>query len=131
MKRHTSGLLTLLALLSLGGCAAVRFDNNSASSSSVVKQSEQTVQLIVQTADGKSEKTVTFEEGDSVLDILDANHDVTEDSGLVTAIDGLEQDIATNTYWLYKVNGVMAEKGAKDWQPKAGDIIEFYQEKFE
>lgn len=132
MKKYTSGLLTLLTLLSLGGCAAVRFEQGESTpaSSSVAKQAEQTVQVIVQTADGKSETALTFEEGDSVMDILKANYDVQEEAGMVTAIDGLEQDVAKNTYWMYKVNGVMADKGANDLHPKAGDVIEFYQETF-
>lgn len=131
MKKLVSTLFALLALLSVTGCAAVRFEESSASSSSVVKQSEQTVQLIVQSADGQpKEQTVTFEEGDSVLEILDAAYDIEETNGFITAIDGLKQDESKKTYWMYKVNGEVADKGAGELEPKAGDKIEFYQEKF-
>lgn len=130
MKKLLSGLLTLFALIHLSACAAVKVEQSSTSTSSVTKATEQTVQLIVQTTDGKSDKTVTFKDGDSVMDILKANFTVEETNGMVTSIDGLKQDEAKNTYWMYKVNDTMADKGAAELQPKAGDVIEFYQEKF-
>lgn len=131
MKKLVSTLFALLALLSVTGCTAVRFEESSTSSSSVVKQSEQTVQLIVQSADGQpKEQTVTFEEGDSVLEILDAAYDIEETNGFITAIDGLKQDESKKTYWMYKVNGEVADKAAGELEPKPGDKIEFYQETF-
>ncbi|HEL2722309.1 TPA: DUF4430 domain-containing protein, partial [Streptococcus suis] len=51
--------------------------------------------------------------------------------GLITEIDGVSQDTSTNTYWMYKVNGQMADKGAKDLTVANGDEIEFYLETFE
>ncbi|HEL2449554.1 TPA: DUF4430 domain-containing protein, partial [Streptococcus suis] len=52
-------------------------------------------------------------------------------NGLITEIDGVSQDTSTNTYWMYKVNGQMADKGAKDLTVANGDEIEFYLETFE
>ncbi|HEL2203082.1 TPA: DUF4430 domain-containing protein [Streptococcus suis] len=74
---------------------------------------------------------VTAEEGDSVMDVLKEHHDIVEDNGLITEIDGVSQDTSTNTYWMYKVNGQMADKGAKDLTVANGDEIEFYLETFE
>ncbi|ERL21791.1 PF14478 domain protein, partial [Streptococcus pyogenes GA06023] len=68
--------------------------------------------------------------GDTVLEILKDNYEVKEKDGFITAIDGIEQDTKANKYWLFKVNGKMADKGADQITVKDGDSIEFYQEVF-
>ncbi|MDG3132171.1 DUF4430 domain-containing protein [Streptococcus suis] len=119
--KKLSLLVLAVATLLLGAC-----------SSTQDTKKETTVQVVVQvTVDGKSEREeVTVAEGDSVMEVLASQHQVTEENGLITAIDGVSQDTSTNTYWLYKVNGKMAEKGAKDVTVSNGDEIEFYLETF-
>ena len=46
----------------------------------------------------------------------------------ITSIDGHSQDEAKGLYWMYKINGEMAPKGAAETTVKKGDKIEFYQE---
>lgn len=114
--------LTLLATLFLAACSPAE-----------KSQEDAKVQLTLQvTTDGKVDsKEVTAESGDSVMDVLEEYHKVEEDNGLVTAIDGVSQNAATNTYWMYKVNGQMADKGAEELKVQAGDKIEFYLETFQ
>ena len=40
----------------------------------------------------------------------------------------VSQDEAKGLYWMYKINGEMAPKGAAETTVKKGDKIEFYQE---
>ena len=47
---------------------------------------------------------------------------------MITSIDGHSQDKAKGLYWMYKINGEMAPKGAAETTVKKGDKIEFYQE---
>lgn len=129
MKKLVTNLFALLALLILTACGQTKTADNSASSDNS-SASGLTVELVVTKPDGSTTETVTFEEGDSVLEILDAAYDIEETNGFITAIDGLKQDESKNIYWMYKVNGEMADKGAGELEPKAGDKIEFYQEKF-
>ncbi|WP_162011145.1 DUF4430 domain-containing protein [Streptococcus sp. S784/96/1] len=89
------------------------------------------VQLIVNLDTNKMDEQVTFEEGDTVMDVLEDNYEVEKDNGLITSIDGLAQDEAKKIYWMFKVNDEMAPKGAEQITLNDGDKIEFYQEKFE
>ncbi|MFX4010482.1 DUF4430 domain-containing protein, partial [Streptococcus suis] len=41
-------------------------------------------------------------------------------------MDGVSQDASTNKYWMYKVNGKMDDKAAKDLTDAKGDEIEYY-----
>lgn len=129
MKKFVSNLFALAALLILTACGQAKTADNAASSASS-SASGPTVELVVTKPDGSKSETVTFEEGDSVLEILDAAYDIEETNGFITAIDGLKQDESKKTYWMYKVNGEVADKGAGELEPKAGDKIEFYQETF-
>ncbi|WP_269088154.1 DUF4430 domain-containing protein [Streptococcus suis] len=46
-------------------------------------------------------------------------------------MDNVSQNPKTNTFWMYKINGKLAEKGAKEQKVSDGDNIEFYLETFE
>lgn len=46
--------------------------------------------------------------------------------GLITSIDGVDQDAGLHKYWLFKINGQLSQKGAADVIPVKGDKIEFY-----
>lgn len=88
--------------------------------------------VIEVTAQGNtSSKEVQFEKGDTVMDVLEDHYQIEEESGLVTSIDGVSQDVSTQTYWLYKINGEFAEKGASQQEVAQGDTIEFYLEKMQ
>jgi hypothetical protein len=53
---------------------------------------------------------------------LDRVADIESDSGLVTAIEGVEQDADKNLFWLYYVNGKLAQKGAAEVKLETGDV---------
>lgn len=95
------------------------------------QKEEQTLTLIIKSDQDTSNEEVTFEEGDTIMDILEDNHKIEETSGMVTSIDGVKQDEKTNTYWMYKINDEMAAKGAAETDAVAGDTVEFYLESFE
>ncbi|ABP89491.1 hypothetical protein SSU05_0525 [Streptococcus suis 05ZYH33] len=97
------------------------------------KQNNSAIEFTLQitTKDKENRQEVTAEEGDSVMEVVKGHHDIVEDHGLITEIDGVSPDTSTHTYWMYKVNGPMADKGAKDLTVANGDGIEFYFETFE
>ncbi|CYV04600.1 lipoprotein [Streptococcus suis] len=124
MKKISIMLMVVFSLFSLFLAACTN---------TTEKQSESAIEVTLQitTKDKENRQEVTAEEGDSVMDVLKEHHDIVEDNGLITEIDGVSQDASTNTYWMYKVNGQMADKGAKDLTVANGDEIEFYLETFE
>lgn len=124
MKKLLLPLSLFLSFLTLAACS---IEDKEEASDDVQYQ----VTLVV-TVDGKEDKkTVTVEQGDSVMDVLEDNHQVEEEGGMVTAINGVSQDPAAKTYWMYKVNDKMAEVGAEDLEVQEGDTIEFYMETFQ
>lgn len=71
-------------------------------------------------------KTVTIVKDQSLLDALKANFKIEEKGGFITSIDGKAQDEAAKKYWLFDINGKMADKGAADIHLKKGDKVAFY-----
>lgn len=130
MKRLLRICVSVLSALVLLGCSTT---SNQPTASSQVEETSQPLEATLRiTTDGQnSTKNVRFEAGDSVMDVLEEYHDIEEENGMVTVIDGKSQDPASNTYWMYKVNGSLAEKGAAEQILQEGDDIEFYLESFQ
>ena len=73
-------------------------------------------------------KTLKVAEESNLMKVLKANYKIEEKNGMITSIDGHSQDESKGLYWMYKINGEMAPKGAAETTVKKGDKIEFYQE---
>ncbi|HFI0665815.1 TPA: DUF4430 domain-containing protein [Streptococcus suis] len=130
MKRLLRICVSVLSVLVLLGCSTT---SNQPTASSQVEETSQLLEATLRiTTDGQnSTKNVRFEAGDSVMDVLEEYYDIEEENGMVTVIDGKSQDPASNTYWMYKVNGSLAEKGAAEQILQEGDDVEFYLESFQ
>ena len=87
--------------------------------------------LVVDFGDKVDSQEISFEQGDTVMDILEEHFEVESEAGMVTAIDGVSQDAAANTYWMYDINDELAPKGAEEMTISEGDTITFYLETFE
>lgn len=122
MKKYVSSLGLLLLSLCLVACGQAAKE---------VEDKTYPATLTVVFEDKTDTKEVMVEAGDSVMDVLEEHHKVDDEGGFITAIDAVRQDPSTNTYWLYTVNGEMAEKGAEEMQVAEGDEIRFYLESFE
>lgn len=124
MKKVVLGLISFLAVLFLAACAS--------SSQTAVEQEEQfQATLVVDFGDKVDSQEISFEQGDTVMDILEEHFEVESEAGMVTAIDGVSQDAAANTYWMYDINDELAPKGAEEMTISEGDTITFYLETFE
>ncbi|WP_170242349.1 DUF4430 domain-containing protein [Streptococcus suis] len=130
MKQLLRICVSVLSALVLLGCSTT---SNQPTASSQVEETSQLLEATLRiTSDGQnSTKNVRFEASDSVMDVLEEYHDIEEENGMVTVIDGKSQDPASNTYWMYKVNGSLAEKGAAEQILQEGDDVEFYLESFQ
>ena len=71
-------------------------------------------------------KEVTVPEGTYLLDVMKAEYDITaSDAGFISAIEGYEEDLAAERYWLYYHNDEMPSLGAADYELEEGDQIEW------
>lgn len=133
MKKIMTAAVTLLGVFVLAAC-----NNNEKGSSaqSSAKTSESTVvssekqeekATIVLQEDGKeiSSKEVSFEDGDSLYDVMKNNFKVEDDKGFITSIDGHKQDDKAKKYWTFTINDKEIMKGAKDVKLKADDKVNF------
>ena len=115
-------------------------DTTSQETSSVIEDAstEDTVTVEVTisvTEDGElienGKQVVEVEEGALLLDVMKENFEIEETDTFINAINGVEQDANANKWWLFDVNGEMAQKGAAETELKAGDLIEWKLEAYE
>ncbi|MEW4353377.1 DUF4430 domain-containing protein [Streptococcus pneumoniae] len=130
MKKWMFSILTLFVGLSLVACSNPNQTAHESKTSQSTSQAQTASLEIKFSTDQTSSKEVDFKDGESVMDILQRNYKIEEKDGLITSIDGVKQDPATNTYWMFDVNGELAPKGAKEMKLKNGDTISFYLESF-
>ena len=75
-----------------------------------------------------AERIDTVHEDESVMRLLQSHHDVDTRFGgkFVEAIDGVEGSGGGGTRdWFYFVNGILADRGAADWEVHGGDVIQW------
>jgi hypothetical protein len=118
MKKISLIIASLFLLVTLVGCGANTTKSHIATSSTESSQKAK-IEII-------GAKTITGNVGENLLDTLKSNVKVVESKGFITSINGKAQDAKKNLYWMYKVNGKVANVGAGDYKLKSGDKVEFY-----
>lgn len=76
-------------------------------------------------------KTVSYtgQTGKNALDLLTSGHQVDASAqGFVNGIDGIKP--GDHQYWAFYINGKLSDVGAKDYQSKTSDSIEWKLESF-
>lgn len=134
MKKWLLLLATSLVLVGCGETATVD-TTESTESIATTTDSELAVVDISVTVDGEviadGAQEVEVEEGALLLDVMKEYYEIEEADGFVSAINGHEQDTEAGKYWLYDVNGEMAEVGAAELELADGDLVEWKLEAFE
>lgn len=131
MKKITTLILTLVALVTLAACGQSEASNLTSSTTSQQTDIKGQVTLILQTDIESKKKSVDIKEGYTVMDVLKDVYEVKENGGFITEIDGISQDADQGIYWMFDVNGKLGEKMANQLKVKDGDEIKFYQQKYE
>ncbi|WP_339146540.1 MULTISPECIES: DUF4430 domain-containing protein [unclassified Sutcliffiella] len=134
-------LLTLVAALTLvlAGCADATNEANQNTNNSAPAQEQQENNLstsIKLTKEGEeviSEDTFEFEEGESLMDVMDRNFDLTTGFGgdFIVGIDGLGSEDEADYYWNISVNGESLMVGASDYTLEENDEVHFDYQKVE
>ena len=138
LKKYRYLLLGFLLLLVLGFGAyyfSYRNIGKSNSQSAVVEEKNISYKLSINTGVKKLDFEGTVKDGATVFDILkkvsaDNNFSfVYKESDLgafIEEIYGIKNDVGANKYWMYKVNGQLANVGASGYKINNGDVIEWY-----
>lgn len=93
------------------------------------KENQGEVKTKITVVEGKdekvlSEKDIKLKDGETLYDALNNNYEIiVDDTGMLTAIDGKEQDKEKNMFWTYTANGEMVMQGIKEYIVKDGDNI--------
>lgn len=119
-KRLLSIALLLTVVLTFVGCK----NNSNTDSTSSEYKLQATIELI-ENGESFKKETLSFNEGEKLLDVMKRNLEVEEKDGFITSIEGHAQDEKTNKYWLYTVNGKMAEVGANQFELHDKDEVVF------
>jgi ABC-type enterochelin transport system substrate-binding protein len=120
LRRSFAALLFACALAACGGNSS----SAPATQAGTTTQAEAGAAVLITTDCGATVVTAKtpVDAGETAMRSLDRVADIESDSGLVTAIEGVEQDADKNLFWLYYVNGKLAEKGAAEVKLAAGDV---------
>ncbi|WP_169864903.1 DUF4430 domain-containing protein [Sutcliffiella halmapala] len=136
MKKYLLTLLTIFTL-ALAGCAIGQENtenNQNAGETQEEQQQEQAEVTVKLTKDGEeviSEETVEFEEGESIMEVMERNFDLTLDGDFIVGIDGVESDTENSYFWTYTVNEEEVMVGAKEYILEADDVVQFNYAKWE
>ena len=124
--------LTTLTLTSCGDKNEEKNSNNSNQSNIVSIESnekEEATNVSILIKDTVNDKEILKEEGkiekDGLQKYLEENYQAKFEDGMMTELEGIKQDKEKNQYWMYYVNGEMAEVEIGDYLPKENDQIEF------
>jgi Domain of unknown function (DUF4430) len=117
LRRSFAALLFACALAACGG-------NESSAPATQAATTQASAAVLITTDCGATLVTAKtpVDAGETAMRSLDRVADIESDSGLVTAIEGVEQNESKNLFWLYYVNGKLAEKGAAEVKLAAGDV---------
>ncbi|NLP50984.1 DUF4430 domain-containing protein [Bacillus sp. RO1] len=136
-------LLTLLLTLTLAitGCANASNETNQTGNNETPAENQEqqesklstSIKLTNQGDEVISEETVEFEEGESLMDVMDRNFDLTTGFGgdFIVGIDGLGSEEESDYYWNISVNGESLMVGASDYVLEENDEVHFDYQKVE
>lgn len=129
MKKIIGILTTALLLTACGQAPSNTNATTTKETTTATTVAQSTTVTLNITKDGQaiegSPFTLTFKEGDNLLDVMKAQLKIVEKDGFISSINGVEQVPAENKYWLFDVNGTMSPVGAKEVILKAGDVIDW------
>ncbi|MCG1022996.1 DUF4430 domain-containing protein [Sutcliffiella horikoshii] len=141
MRKMKNYLLSLAAALTLvlAGCAGEtnEANQNTNNSAPVEEQQENNLSTSIKlTKEGEeviSEDTFEFEEGESLMDVMDRNFDLTTGFGgdFIVGIDGIGSEDEADYYWNISVNGESLMVGASDYTLEENDEVHFDYQKVE
>ncbi|MGO2265217.1 MAG: DUF4430 domain-containing protein [Vagococcus salmoninarum] len=125
--------MLIMSLALLVGCGTNNTGTDATTDTTSAVESAQDIEVSVTVFNEEEEvtqKNLTVEAETNLMTALQDNFEIIEDNGMITAIDGLEQDADEGFYWTYTINGEMVNTGANDTILEADDEIVMTYAKF-
>ena len=128
-KKYLLGLalITTFTLTSCNNDASKDTPSNEATSQAEA-ETPQTTNVEITIYDKVNDEEILTEEvaldSEGLQTYLEKNHKAKFENGMMTELHGISQDEGKNQYWMYYVNGEMAQVGIGDYEAKEGDKIE-------
>ncbi|MCF1684982.1 DUF4430 domain-containing protein [Tetragenococcus halophilus] len=132
-KKFVAGIAFFSALF-IVGCSNEQDAADTSEATSQTSQAQEEITATVeiededQTVDEKEIETTTDE---TLMEVMQDNFDIEEDSGMITTIEGIEQDEDDNMYWTYTINDEMVNTGADETTLEDNDQVVFTYDKME
>lgn len=129
------GLTLILSLVVITGCSTKDKATDTKDSSSTIETKAKTEEIEVSVSlikDDKelSQKTISIPKDTTLMAALQGNFEVVDKGGMITSIDGVEQNTDDGLFWTYTINDEMVNTGAKDTKLSNGDKVVFTYAKF-
>mgnify|MGYP001067375150 FL=1 len=132
-KKFVAGIAFFSALF-IVGCSNEQDAADTSEATSQTSQAQEEITATVeiededQTVDEKEIETTTDE---TLMEVMQDNFDIEEDSGMITTIEDIEQDEDENMYWTYTINDEMVNTGAEETTLEDNDQVVFTYDKME
>lgn len=134
MKKKFVAGIAFFSTLFIVGCSNEQDAADTSEATSQTSQAQEEITATVeiededQTVDEKEIETTTDE---TLMEVMQDNFDIEEDSGMITTIEDIEQDEGENMYWTYTINEEMVNTGADETTLEDNDQVVFTYDKME
>jgi FtsZ-interacting cell division protein ZipA len=122
-----------LIIIFFSGCTSKKQEASSFSETESTTFEEEKMKITITLIKNQEEiESETFETSseNKLITVLGERFELEEDNGMITSINGIEQNVEDGYYWVYTINGEMINTGAKDTELKDGDKVVFTYEQF-
>ncbi|OJF95942.1 DUF4430 domain-containing protein [Alkalibacterium sp. 20] len=123
MKKKTNILLTVaVALLAL---AIILWVSGRDTDSQTTSEETNEVTVMIYANDEElANDTLDVSADTTLMEIMEENYELSvTDEGFIEAIEGVEQSIEDNEFWVFEANEEMVTESAEDFVPEDGDTI--------
>lgn len=131
MKKSLVIVAVFVSMLGFVGCTSTPETNDTTTSTSQSKENEISLTIsLIKEDEVIDEKEITVAEGSNLMDAVKENFEIKEDNGMITSIEGIEQDTKESYFWTYTINDEMIMTGANETALHEGDKVVFTYSKF-
>lgn len=116
-KKLVGALLALVFIVGVALGAYFYFDDtgNSAAGTATI--------TVIDLNGVVAEEELEFEEDQTLLELMETHFDAEHEDAFIYSIEGIEQDMAENQFWVYEVNDEQVMVGAAEYFLEDGDVV--------
>jgi hypothetical protein len=125
MKKKNNILLSVaVALFALAIILWVSGRDTDSGSQTTSEETSEVTVMIYANDEELANDTHTVSADTTLMEIMEENYDLNvTDEGFIEAIEGVEQSIEDNEFWVFEANEEMVTESAEDFVPEDGDTI--------